>query len=87
MTTTFNLGDDIAAKISRQMVAGDFKSPEAVMNAALDALAVMQTDAEQLRRLIAEADADVAAGRVARYANADELVADILAAGDARSSG
>lgn len=57
------------------------------MNAALDALAVMQTDAEQLRRLIAEADADVAAGRVARYANADELVADILAAGDARSSG
>jgi hypothetical protein len=44
----------------------------------------MRADAEHIRNLIAEADNDIAAGRTTRYTNADELVADIIARGDAR---
>jgi hypothetical protein len=36
------------------------------------------------RRLIAEADAAIAAGRVASYASADDMVADIIGRGASR---
>lgn len=87
MTITYRLDESVAAKIDRHMTAGGYKSPQAVVDAALDALEIMQADTDALRRLIAEADADVAAGRVTRYADADVLVADILAAGEERSRG
>lgn len=86
MTITCNLGDSAAAKIARHMRADGYKNPEDVVDAALDALDQIRADAEEIRRLIAAADADVAAGRVASYDGADEFVADVIAGGEARLS-
>jgi hypothetical protein len=44
--------------------------------------ALEESEPEELRRLIAEADGDIAAGRVYRYASAEELMADIIAEGE-----
>lgn len=38
MTIVCNLGDEAASKIARHMAAGGYKSPEAVVDAALEAL-------------------------------------------------
>jgi hypothetical protein len=79
-----HLSDHTTTRIAQHLAAGTYKSPEAVVDAALDALDLIRADAEHIRNLIAEADDDIAAGRTTRYASADELVADIIARGDAR---
>jgi hypothetical protein len=38
----------------------------------------------ELRKLIDEGDADISAGRIHRYASADELTEDVVARGQGR---
>jgi antitoxin ParD1/3/4 len=74
--------------VERQLASGNYASADEVVCAGLRLLAELQeneADLEELRRLIAEGDADIAAGRVHRYANADELTADIVAREEADS--
>jgi antitoxin ParD1/3/4 len=76
--------------LEAQVAAGHFASvEEAVQTAITDFMAAASEetgeDLEHLRQLIDEGDADIAAGRVHYYANADELTADIVRRGELRS--
>ena len=57
------------------------------MRAGLQLLEEHEAELEELRRLIDEGDADIAAGRIHRYASAEELTADIVARGEELDSG
>ena len=52
---------------------------------AVQLLQDQEAELEELRKLIDEGDADIAAGRIHRYADAGELTDDIVARGEARS--
>ena len=75
--------------IEAQVEAGQFTSVEEAVWIAVTELMVTpkaEVDAQiaHLRDLIKEGEADLAAGRVHRYSNADELTADIVARGEKR---
>ena len=53
------------------------------MRAGVELLEAQEAELAELRALIDEGDADIAAGRIHRYANADDLMQDIVARGDA----
>ena len=69
----------------RHLAKGNYGSADEVVRAGLQLLDESEengAELEELRRLIAEGDADIAAGRVYRYASAEELMADIIAEGE-----
>ncbi len=75
--------------IEAQVDAGQFASVEEAVWIAVTELMVAsepQSEAElaHLKTLVEEGEADLAAGRVHRYANADELTADIVSRGETR---
>jgi antitoxin ParD1/3/4 len=76
--------------IETQVAAGHFASIEEAISIAVTELMLAsepESEAElaELRRLIDQGDADIQAGRVYTYADAEELADDILGSGDARS--
>ena len=73
--------------LEAQVAAGHFASvEEAVRTAITDFMAAASEETgEDLEHLRREVDADIAAGRVHYYANADELTADIVRRGELRS--
>jgi antitoxin ParD1/3/4 len=76
--------------IEAQVSAGHFSSiEEAIRVAVADLMASRQEENEEelahLRKLIHEGDADISAGRVHRYADANELATDVIDRGEARS--
>ena len=76
--------------LEAEVAAGRFSSIEdAVRVAVADLMAIKYEERDdelvRLRTLIDEGDADIAAGRVHRYASADELAADVVGRGEARS--
>jgi antitoxin ParD1/3/4 len=85
MSKTYTPGPEIDAIIDRQVAAGKFATGEDVVRAGVQLLEEQEAELEQLRKLIDEGDADIAAGRIHRYADADELTDDIVARGEARS--
>jgi antitoxin ParD1/3/4 len=76
--------------LEAEVAAGRFSSIEdAVRVAVADLMAIKYEERDdelaRLRTLIDEGDTDIAAGRVHRYASADELAADVVGRGEARS--
>ena len=72
--TEIHLSDKQKAFIEAQVSSGRFKNTDEVISAALEAL--RQAD-ENIRKLIQEGLDDVEAGRVHRYDDEDEFLADI----------
>ena len=85
MSKTYTPGPEVDAIIDRQVAAGKFATGEDVVRAGVQLLQDQEAELEELRKLIDEGDADIAAGRIHRYADADELTDDIVARGEARS--
>jgi putative addiction module CopG family antidote len=87
MTKTYTPGPEADAIVEQLLANGRYSSADEVVRASLRLLQASEPESEaeleELRRLIAEADADIAAGRVYRYASAEALTADIIARGDA----
>jgi antitoxin ParD1/3/4 len=87
MTKIYTPGPEADAIVERQLAKGGYRNADEVVRASLELLRDLQSEdegeLEELRRLIAEGDADIAAGRVYRYASAEELTADIIARGEA----
>lgn len=72
------LPTDLAAQIHAQVASGNFQSEEQVLREALAALEHRQQGLARLRALVAEAEADVAAGRVGPF-DRDELKREVRA--------
>jgi antitoxin ParD1/3/4 len=73
---SFSLPNDIADRIQAQLATGDFTSEEQVLREALDTLEKRQRSLAELRQMVAEAEADVAAGRVGTF-DREELVRQV----------
>jgi putative addiction module CopG family antidote len=90
MSRIYTPGPEADAIVEELLAKGNYLSADEVVRASLQLLQASEPesdeDLQELRRLIAEADADIAAGRVYRYANAEELTADIIARGEARDA-
>src|SRR5262245_13270644 len=86
MTKTYTPGPEADAIVEQQLATGNYGSADEVVRAGLQLLAESVPELEELRRLIDEGDADIAAGRIHRYASADELTADIITRGETDSS-
>lgn len=67
--------------IEEELAAGTYANEAEVIDAALELLESSKKLAA-LRTLIAEGDADIAAGRVHRYASTEDFLADIRREGD-----
>ena len=90
MSRSYTPGPEADAIVDQQLASGNFRSADEVVRAGLQLLQESEgdlEDIEELRRLIAEGDADIAAGRVHRYASAEEFLADIIAEGEKLHSG
>ena len=85
MSKTYNPGPEADVIVERQLAKGNYGSANEVVRASLRLLEEREAELEELRQLIDEGDADIAAGRVHRYASAEELTADIIARGEAGS--
>jgi antitoxin ParD1/3/4 len=88
MCKTYTPGPEADVFVERQLAKGNYSSADEVVRAGLKLLEELEEDEaelEELRTLIAEGDAAIAAGEIHRYASADELTADIIARGEADS--
>lgn len=85
MSKTYTPGPEADAIIARQVAKGNFATAEEVVRAGVELLEAQEAELAELRKLIDEGDADIAAGRIHRYADADELTEDIVARGETRS--
>ena len=83
MSRTYTPGPEADAIVEQLLATGNYRSADEVVRASLQLLQASEPESEaeleELRRLIAEGDADIAAGRVYSYASAEELTADIIA--------
>lgn len=82
MSKTYNPGPEADAIIARQVAKGNFATPDEAVRAGVQLLEVQEAELAELRALIDEGDADIAAGRIHRYADADELTQDIIVRGE-----
>jgi antitoxin ParD1/3/4 len=88
MSRTYTPGPEADVIVEQQLAKGSYASADQVVRAALQLLEASEeseAELEELQQLIAEGDADMAAGRVYRYASAEELTADIVARGETDS--
>ena len=85
MSKTYTPGPEADEIIASQVAKGHFATVDDVVRAGVQMLEENEAELAKLRALIDEGDEDIAAGRVHRYASADELAADIVARGDVRS--
>jgi len=87
MSKTYTPGSEADAIVERQLAKGGYSSADEVVRAGIHLLEEQDAELDELRRLIDEGDADIAAGRVHRYASAEEFMADIIAEGEKLDSG
>ncbi len=73
---TSALPADIAARIQAQLATGEFASEEQVLREALETLERRQQSLARLKQMVAEAEADVAAGRVGTF-DVDDIMRDV----------
>lgn len=71
------IGEYFDGFIESQIASGRFNNASEVVRAALRLLENEEAKLAELRALIAEGDADIAAGRYITYESADDLVRDI----------
>lgn len=71
------IGEYFDGFIESQIASGRFNNASEVVRAALRLLETEEAKLAKLRALIAEGDADIAAGRYFTYESADDLVRDI----------
>jgi antitoxin ParD1/3/4 len=83
MSKTYIPGPEADAIIARQVAKGNFATPDEAVRAGVELLEAQEAELQELRKLIDEGDADIAAGRLHRYASAEELTQDIVARGEA----
>jgi antitoxin ParD1/3/4 len=83
MSKTYIPGPEADAIIARQVAKGNFATPDEAVRAGVELLEAQEAELQELRKLIDEGDADIAAGRIHRYASAEELTQDIVARGEA----
>lgn len=62
---SYSIPIDVLQRIDAQLAAGGFSSPDQVLREAIDALERRQRGLESLRAMVAIAEEDVAAGRIA----------------------
>jgi antitoxin ParD1/3/4 len=67
---------DIQQRIDAQLATGVFASQEEVLREALDGLERRQRGLSRLREMVAEAEEDIAAGRVGTF-DRDEIKRDV----------
>lgn len=65
---TIHLRPDLEAILQAQVAAGRFESVDAALEAAIQGMAMAQGDLSWATPFLAEADADIAAGRVRTHA-------------------
>jgi antitoxin ParD1/3/4 len=87
MSKAYTPGPEADAIVNRQLAKGGYRSADEVVCAGIQLLEEQDAELDGLRRLIDEGDADIAAGRVHRYASAEEFMADIIAEGEKLDSG
>jgi antitoxin ParD1/3/4 len=85
MSKTYTPGPETDDIIARQLATGQFASADEVVRAGVQMLAEHEQEIAYLRSLIDQGDSDVAEGRIHRYANAEDLAADVVTRGAARS--
>ena len=78
---SYVVGDRYEEFIATQVKAGRFNNASEVVRAGLRMLEDYETRLQEVRALIDEGDADIAAGNVFEYAGADELTQDIIKQG------
>ena len=86
MTKTYSPGAEADAIVARHVKSGQFTSPDDVVCAGLRLLDEQETELAELRALIDEGDADIAAGLVTVVDDIDTFTDTILARGAARSA-
>lgn len=72
------LSEHFDAFIDREIASGRFNNASEVVRAGLRLLENEEAKLEELRRMIAEGDADLAAGRYTVYETEGEFTADIM---------
>lgn len=75
---SYALPADLYERIRAQLATGDFATEEQVLREAIDALERRQRSLARLRQMVAEAEADVAAGRVGPF-DREELKREVRA--------
>jgi antitoxin ParD1/3/4 len=78
---SYVVGDRYESFIAQQIEQGRFNNASEVVRAGLRMLEDSETKLANLRAQIAEGDADVEAGRVTEYSNADALTTKIVKRG------
>jgi len=86
MSKSYTPGPDADEAIARRVAKGHFATADDVVRAGVLMLEEQEAELAYVRNLIDEGDADIAAGRMHGYATADELAADIVERGEARSN-
>jgi antitoxin ParD1/3/4 len=81
---SYVVGERFEQFISKQIETGRFNNASEVVRAGLRLLEDEESRLEELRKLIAEGDADFAAGRTTTFHSAEELEAAIIAGGNKR---
>jgi antitoxin ParD1/3/4 len=78
------IGERYEAFIDKQVASGRFNNASEVVRAALRLLEDEEAKLEELRALIAEGDADIAAGRVIEVDDIEAFTRDIIERGRQR---
>ena len=77
-TISISISGDEQEFIAAQIASGNYADEKELLHAGLASLE-RETKLRELRRLIAEGDADIAAGRVHDYATTEDFLKDITA--------
>ncbi|PHS03458.1 MAG: type II toxin-antitoxin system ParD family antitoxin [Blastopirellula sp.] len=78
---SYSVGSRYEEFIASQVKGGRFNNASEVVRAGLRMLEDYETRVGELRALIAEGNADIKAGNVFEYANAEDLTKDIVKRG------
>jgi antitoxin ParD1/3/4 len=86
MSKTYSPGQEADEIIARHLATGQFASADEVVRAGVRLLDEQEREIAHLRSLVDEGDADISEGRIHRYANGEDLAADIITRGESRSN-
>ena len=76
--TAYRIGKPLHAFVEEEVSSGRYGDADEVVRAGLLLLQRREERLSNLRKAIAEGDADLVAGRVHEYGSADEMLADIM---------
>lgn len=76
-TVTFLIPEEQQAFVKAEIAAGKYENEAEMVHAGL-AILMREAKVRELRKLIAEGDADIAAGRVYEYETTEDFLKDIM---------